>query len=94
MITDLERSKIERILFHIVPDALRPVQQYDETIELRTGIIIGIPSKKYGFYEILYMDIENITPWQLKTFERRTKKDIPGKAFVEQNGTITRLVFK
>nr|WP_294922164.1 hypothetical protein [uncultured Flavobacterium sp.] len=94
MITDLEQSKIESILFHIVPKALRPVQFYDATQEFRADVIIGLPSKQRGFYDVLYMDIENITPWQLKTFDRRVKKELPAKAFTEQYGNITRLGFK
>lgn len=93
MITDSELEKIQSIYFHIVPNALRPVQQYDSFREIRTDTIVGIPSKKHGFWDTVYMDIENITPWQLKTFERRVAKDIPGKGFIQKNGDITRLIF-
>lgn len=94
MLTDLEIEKIQSIYFHIVPKALKSIQHYDSLREIRTNTIIGIPSKVRGFYDTLYMDIENITPWQLKTFKKRVEKDIPGKGFITENGEITRLIFE
>lgn len=94
MLTDLEQSKILNILSHIVPKATVPIQYYDEKQPKRYDIIIGMPSSKRGFYDILFIDIEDITPWQLKTFDRRVKKELPGKAFTDQNGNVTRLGFK
>ncbi|MEO7977756.1 hypothetical protein [Flavobacterium sp.] len=94
MLNELEINKIEAIFFYIAPNALRPIQFYDASQEYRSEVIIGFPSKLRGFWELIYMDIDNITPWQLKTFDKRVKKDIPGKARVEQHGTITRLIFK
>lgn len=94
MLSDQEQNKIETIFFQIAPKLLRSIQFYNESEKFRQGIIVGIPSKKRGFYETLYINIENITPWQLKTFDKRVKKDLPGMAFVEQYDTITRLGFK
>lgn len=94
MITDLELSKIQTIFFQIAPKMLRSIQAYESRQEFRTGVIVGLPSNKRGFYDTVYTNIENITPWQLKTFDRRVKKDIPNRAFVEQHGTITRLGFR
>ncbi|PXY44506.1 hypothetical protein [Flavobacterium hydrophilum] len=94
MLTDLEIEKIQSIYFHISPNALRPIQQYDEMRKIRTDTIVGYRSKKQGFWDVIYMDIENITPWQLKTFDKRVKKDLPGRSEIEKHGDVTRLIFK
>jgi len=93
MLTELEVDKIRTIFFYIVPNALRPIQHYDSFREIRTDTIVGIPSKIRGLYDSVYMDIENITPWQLKTFKKRVAKDIPGKGYITEHGEITRLIF-
>ncbi|MDI5888487.1 hypothetical protein [Flavobacterium yafengii] len=46
---------------------------------------------KNKLYNALYINIENITPWQLETFDSKVKKELPGKAFIEQHENITRL---
>ncbi|PWA10954.1 hypothetical protein [Flavobacterium laiguense] len=94
MLTDQEQTKIESIFIQIEPKILRSIQLYKESEIFRQGIIVGLPSNKRGFYDTLYINIEKITPWQLKTFDRRVKKDIPGMAFIEQYDTITRLGFR
>jgi hypothetical protein len=39
----------------------------------------------------LHTNIENITAWQLETFDLKVKKELPGNAFVEQYENVTRL---
>ncbi len=94
MFTDKEFELITRLFFQLVPSAVRSIQSYDPMHIHRNGYVIGFPALKKGAYKCLYLDIENITPWQLKTFDRRAKKELPGLAYIEQYGDITRVGFR
>lgn len=73
------------------PSTLKSVQSYSPKNEFRQFIIVGKQIARSKSYSVLYINIENITPWQLETFDSKVKKGLPGKAFVEQHGNITRL---
>ncbi|MCK8143187.1 hypothetical protein MW871_14955 [Flavobacterium sp. I-SCBP12n] len=94
MLSSQDIEQVNRILKRIVPSIMLSVQNYNPDQELREGIVIGIPGKKKGFNEMVYTNIENITPWQLKTFDTMVKKFLPNKSTIEQHGTITRIIFK
>lgn len=94
MLTEKEIEKIQRIFFQIQPSTVKSIQNYNPFYEFRQYIIVGIQIAKYKSYDVLYINIENITPWQLTIFDKRAKKELPGKAFTEQHGTVTRLGFK
>lgn len=92
MITDKEEEVIIRILKRIEPNLILAIQKYSKDIEDRTGYLIG--SIKYKQCQYLYINIQNITPWQMKTFESMTKKYLPNRAIIKTKGDLTRLIFK
>jgi hypothetical protein len=91
MLTNTEITKIERIFFLIQPNTLRTIQSYIPKNEFRQFVIVGKQIARNKSYSVLYINIENITPWQLETFDSKVKKELPAKAFVEQHENITRL---
>jgi hypothetical protein len=91
MLTNIEITKIERIFSLIQPTTLKSIQSYNPRNEFRQFTIVGVQISKNKLYNVLYINIENITPWQLETFDSKVKKELPGKAFIEQHENITRL---
>lgn len=92
MITDKEVELIIKIFKRVVPYLVLSVQIYSKDVEDRTGYLIG--KTKYKQFEFLYINIQNITPWQIKTFEIMTKKYLPNRAIIKTKDEITRLIFK
>jgi hypothetical protein len=91
MLTNIEITKIERIFSLIQPTTLKSIQSYSPKNEFRQFVIVGKQIAKERAYSVLYINIENITPWQLETFDSKVKKELPGTAFIEQHKNITRL---
>ncbi|MNQ29865.1 hypothetical protein D3C85_431890 [compost metagenome] len=92
MITDKEIVIITNIFKRIVPDIVLSIQQYKKDIEDRDGYLIG--RIKYKQYEFIYINIKNITPWQLQTFELMAKKKMPNRYVIKIKDEITGLIFK
>jgi len=92
MITDQEQTIIINIYKRIVPNILLSIQYYKDDIVDRDGCIIG--QLKYKNYQYLYINIKNIRPWQLKTFESDANKKMPNRFIIKTKDNITRLIFK
>jgi hypothetical protein len=92
MITDKEEDIIKAIFKRIVPSINLSIQTYDEYIVDREFIIIG--KLKYKQYDWLYININKIKPFQLKTFETIAKKKLPNRYIIKTTDEITRFIFK
>ena len=92
MLTDTDENIIIAIYKRIVPDIVLSIQIYSKDIEDRNGFIIG--KKKFKNYVFVYINIKNIKPWQLKTFESDAKKKLPNRYLIKTKDDITRLIFK
>ncbi|MBC5836805.1 hypothetical protein [Flavobacterium muglaense] len=92
MLTDNEISIINGIYKRIVPSIVLSIQIYTKDIEDRDGYLIG--KKKFNQYEWLYINIKNIKPFQLKTFQSMANKKMPNRYIIKISGEITRLIFK
>lgn len=92
MITDQEQDIITSIFKQIAQSVVLSIQFVNEANLMREGYVLGIMS--YNRYESVYINVKDVTPWQIKTFEKRVKKDLPNRGFIEKHDDITRFVFK
>ena len=92
MITEGEITIINGIYKRIVPSVVLSIQTYSKDVEDRDGYLIG--KLKYKQYEFIYINIKNIKPFQLKTFQTMANKKMPNRYIIKVSGDITRLIFK
>jgi len=95
MLTSDDIIKAEKIFKHLEPGLLRAIQAYRPDEESRNYIAVAKSFKNNGMCESIHMNFDKFTAHQQKIFDKRSKKEFPGKAFIETHGNnVTRIGFK